>query len=162
MQLSPQVATLTEREEHVLGASLAAAGLSDLSPRANVDTNLSHMFASATPYIPTVTPGSRTVVGELRRVMLPIEKILVHAFPIHEVTWPPGFKDQDFADLGGNTMHLMAVAKAMLIGMALVDWTSPRVAMCLAPGSTPEVRPEPPREIKLADFPAASQGSSAE
>ncbi len=85
--------------------------------------------------------------------------MLLNAFPIHEATWPVEFKNQDFSDFGGNTMHLMAVA--MLIGMALVDSTSPRVPMYVAPGSKPEVPPEPPREIKMAGFPAASQGSSA-
>ena len=59
--------------------------------------------------MPTVTPGSRLVIGQLRRLAIPIEKCLLNAIPAHEVHWHACLTNQDIADLGGNTMHLAAV-----------------------------------------------------
>jgi len=147
VRLSRPVLGLTARAEHVMGTLLHRQGLLDLSAEVNIDTSQSLKFARITPYLPTITPGAQIVVGQLRRVMLPIEKCLANAIPIHEAVWPEGFGERDFADLGGNTMHLMTVAKAMLIGLALVDWRSHRLARPLSRASRPEACPCPPREV---------------
>ena len=107
--LQRPVLGLTAREQEVLGIKLADAGFRDLTARTNVDTSQSCRFARCTEYVPTVTPGSRIVVGQLRRIAIPIEKCLLNAIPVHEVRWPACLTDQDIADLGGNTMHLVAV-----------------------------------------------------
>ncbi len=56
---------------------------------------------------PTITPGAKILIGDLGRVMLPIEKCLAHLVPVHRLSWPASFTDATFADLGGNAMHLM-------------------------------------------------------
>ncbi len=112
VRMGQPVAGLSERAESLLGILLAQAGSHDLSPGWNVDVSQSLQFARLSECLPTVTPRSVIVIGQLRRTMLPIEKCLIHAVPVHEVTWPPDFGDADIADCGGNTMHLMAVVHA--------------------------------------------------
>ena len=108
-ELARPVLGLSVREREVLGIKLAEEGLRDLTAHTNMDTSQSLSFARCTEYVPTVTPGSRLVVGQLRRLAIPIEKCLLNAIPVHEVHWPACLTDQDIADLGGNTMHLAAV-----------------------------------------------------
>ena len=151
-RLSKPVAGLSARATEVLGIKLAEAGVRDLSIETNVDVSQSLSFSRFTEYIPTITPGSQIVIGQLRRLVVPIEKCLLEAVPVHEAIWPTeeDFSDADIADLGGNTMHLMAVAKAMLCAAVLIDWSSPRASGRVAPGSWPAVRPARPREIIAA------------
>ncbi len=110
-KLSQIVQGLSERQTTLLGILLAREGLSKLSNKTNVDLAQSLLFASFTPYLPTITPNGDVLVGELHRLVTPVEKCLLNAFPVHSARWPPGFRDQDFADCGGNTMHLMAVSR---------------------------------------------------
>ena len=149
-RLHTPVIGLSQRSEEVLGIKLAEAGLCDLSSQTNVDVSQSLSFSRFTEYIPTITPGSNIVIGQLRRLVVPIEKWLINAVPVHEAIWPPEeeFGDTDIADLGGNTMHLMAVAKAILCAAVLVDWSSPGVLARHVLGSRPAVRPSRPREIR--------------
>ena len=151
-RLHTPVSGLSQRSEEVLGIKLAEAGLSDLSSQTNIDVSQSLSFSRFTEFIPTITPGSQIIVGQLRRLVVPIEKCLLNAVPVHEAIWPTEeeFSDTDIADLGGNTMHLMAVAKAMLCAAVLVDWSSQRLSDRTAPGSRPAVRPTRPREIRTA------------
>ena len=58
---------------------------------------------------PTLTPGSAILVGESGRLMVPVEKCLVHLVPVHKLVLPVDVSDTEFGNLGGNTMHLMAV-----------------------------------------------------
>jgi len=128
---------------------------------------------------PAITPVSRVVVGDLGRLMPPVEKLLVHLLPVHCLVFPSTFADRDFADLGGNTMRLMAawasvrsfglhggvrrfncgagdwlacrlqscllgraaakVAKAMLVGMTVIDWRIPAVVSGCRPQGEPGV-----------------------
>jgi site-specific DNA-cytosine methylase len=151
-RLRTPVIGLSQRPADVLGIKLAEAGLCDLSSQTNIDVSQSLSFSRFTEYIPTITPGSKIVIGQLRRLLVPIEKCLINAVPVHEAIWPTEeeFSDTDIADLGGNTMHLMAVAKAMLCAAVLVDWSSPGVLARHVPGSRPAVRPSRPREIRTA------------
>lgn len=57
---------------------------------------------------PTVTPGARIWVAEVGRFVSPLEKMLLHLIPAHELLWPQELTKADIADFGGNTMHLMA------------------------------------------------------
>jgi site-specific DNA-cytosine methylase len=151
-RLHTPVIGLSQRSEEVLGIKLAEAGLSDLSSQTNIDVSQSLSFSRFTEFIPTITPGSQIIVGQLRRLVVPIEKCVLNAVPVHEAIWPTEeeFSDTDIADLGGNTMHLMAVAKAMLCAAVLVDWSSQRLSDRTAPGSRPAVWPTRPREIRTA------------
>ena len=96
------VGGLTPRMED----ALRAAGV--LHTGGNVDVSQSVGWSRARDVCPVVTPGSRIVVGELKRLVLPIEKCLVHLVPVHTLRWPSCLQDSDIADLGGNTMHLCA------------------------------------------------------
>ena len=102
-----------KRQTTLLGILLAREGLSKLSDKTNMDLAQSLLFASITQYLPTITPNGDVLVGELHRLVSPVEKCLLNAFPVHSVRWPPGFRDQDFADGGGNTMLLMAVSRGI-------------------------------------------------
>jgi site-specific DNA-cytosine methylase len=57
---------------------------------------------------PVITPGSRIWVSELHRFVSPMEKILLHLVPVHQLVWPEALTDTDVSCMGGNTMHLMA------------------------------------------------------
>ena len=140
---------ISARARAVMHAKLSARGLRGLSNDTNIDVAQSMKFARVTSYVPTITPGSVIVVGQLRRVLIPIEKILLNAVPVHEAVWPGEYTHRDFADFGGNTMHLMAVGKAMLMALALVDWRSARLLHRVPQGVVPEGRVAKPRVIRL-------------
>ena len=72
------------REEALLGIKLAEEGLRALAAHTNVDTSHSFSFARCTEYVPTVTLGSRLVVGQLGRLAIPIEKCLLNTIPVHD------------------------------------------------------------------------------
>jgi hypothetical protein len=112
-KLSQIVQGLSERQTTLLGILLAREGLSKLSDKTNMDLAQSLLFPSVAQYLPTITPNGDVLVGELHRLVSPVEKCLLNGFPLHSARWPPGFRDQDFADGGGNTMLLMAVSRGI-------------------------------------------------
>ncbi len=59
--------------------------------------------------LPVIAPSSKIWLAEKGRWLTGMEKILVHMVPIHTLKWPAELHDGDLADLGGNTMHVMAV-----------------------------------------------------
>ena len=68
-----------------------------------------------------MTPGARIWVTELGRFMVPMEKILIHMIPVHDLDWPSDLSDNDIMDLGGNTMHAMA-AGALVFLFPMCPW----------------------------------------
>jgi len=78
--------------------------------------------------LPTICPGSKTIVGPLGRALAPAETILLHSFPLHLMSIPEAMTDNALASMGGNTMHVQIVAAAMVLAMCLVDWTKPDAA----------------------------------
>lgn len=74
---------------------------------------------------PTITPGSHIASSVLGRALVPVDKLLLHAFPVHRMRFPASLTDDQISSLGGNTMHLVSVGTAMLIAIALVDWSVP-------------------------------------
>ena len=68
----------------------------------------------------TITPHGILCVGSLKRVAIPIEKLLLHAFPIHRVTIPSSVSNDALGRMGGNTMHLQCVGLALLMGISLL------------------------------------------
>ena len=89
------VVGLTARMQNVLGAAL---GRGTLRAGVNVGVNL---------------------VGELKRLMVPMEKCLVHLIPVHRLAWPAGLSDANISDFGGNTMHVLAVGALALTSLHL-------------------------------------------
>ena len=100
---------LCARQTEILGIKLAEEGLADLAVETNLDTSQSLAFARCAPYVLTITPGGHIIVGQLRCLIIPIEKCLLNAIPVHDLHWPSELNDTDIADMGGNTMHLFAV-----------------------------------------------------
>jgi site-specific DNA-cytosine methylase len=75
--------------------------------------------------LPTVTPGSIILLSQLQRRLTPVEKIMVHQFPVHRMKWPvDSFSDQSLSQMGGNTMHVKVVAAVTMLSLQLVDWTA--------------------------------------
>eukprot|EP00435_Cladocopium_sp_Y103_P069126 s117_g32.t1 len=73
---------------------------------------------------PTITPGSHVVVSEARRMLVPMEKLLLHCLPVHTMSFE-GITDAELEDMGGNMMHLQTVGVAMLVAISFVDWAQP-------------------------------------
>ncbi len=100
---------LSDRTRSLLGIELARAGLSSVCPGFNVDLSQSlGRVRLRRDSCPTVTPGCLMLLGDLGRLMIPLEKCLVHLVPLHDLVLPSDLTDSDFAILGGNTMHLMS------------------------------------------------------
>ena len=72
--------------------------------------------------LPTITPRSIIAISSVSRVLAPVEKILLHGFPVHRMRLPQGVTDSDLETMGGKTMHVHIVGAAMLIASALVNW----------------------------------------
>lgn len=77
--------------------------------------------------MPTITPGANLMVRSLRRSVLPVEKLLLHAFPLHRLSLGD-LSETTLSSLGGNTMHVQCVGAALAISLALTqgDITRPR------------------------------------
>ena len=71
-------------------------------------------------------------MGELGRLMAPMEKLSIHLLPVHTLQVPPSLTEADIADLGGNTMHLLAAGSSVALpgykvrGTAVGDSLLPR------------------------------------
>ena len=73
--------------------------------------------------LPTITPRSIIAVSSANWVLAPVEKILLHGFPVHHMRLPQGVTDNDLETMGGNTMHVHIVGAVMLMASGMVNWT---------------------------------------
>ena len=71
--------------------------------------------------IPTITPGSHLVMGPVGRGLAPHETLLLHAFPLHQMTFPTDVSPQELSKMDGNTMHVQVVGVAVLLALVLTD-----------------------------------------
>ena len=120
----------------------AAALVADLSQ------NVDRAAVRTDGTLPTVTPGSYLVLREAGRVVTPIEKILVHGFPVHRMFFPAQVTDAELASMGGNTMHVHVVAVALMLASSMVDWTLPAAhdtCIVTGPSSRPTSKTARPR-----------------
>ncbi|CAE8602005.1 unnamed protein product [Polarella glacialis] len=101
---------------------------------ADLSQNIDRSGFRADGSLPTITPGSVLASSLLRRTIVPIEKVMLHAFPVHRMVFPSEIRGRELESLGGNTMHVQVVAVAICIGLALVDWDL--AAKCTANVST--------------------------
>ena len=115
---------------------------------ADISQSLGRMPSRTDGALPTITPGGHIIVAEAGRCVLPIEKIMLHALPVHRLKIPHDVSDKEISDMGGNMMHLQTVGVAMVLAMSLVDWLAPsarqpRAAPAAAPAfastSTPNI-----------------------
>lgn len=128
------------RERDVWRMLMARHGSAPLA--ADVSQSAGRVPVSLDGGLPAVTPGGQIVVTALGRKMIPLEKLLVHGFPVHRMKIPTGVSDNDLASLGGNTMHVKCIGAALLLGTGLVRWDSPASKPGCAPsGPAPKAEP---------------------
>ena len=78
--------------------------------------------------LPTITPGSIVAVADAGRVICPLEKVMLHGFPVHRMNIPSEVTQKQLESMGGNTMHVQVVAVAIRLVLGLVDWGLPAAA----------------------------------
>ena len=106
--LSPPINGIGQRATAMFEAMLANHGMHGM-PCKNIDVSQSMGRCRFTEFVPTITPGAKIVIGCRRRVLSPIEMLLLSGIPVGELLWPSSFKARHFADMAGNTMHCMSV-----------------------------------------------------
>lgn len=111
-----RVIGLTERQSQVYQHSVSRG-------HGDVVVDVSQSIERAHPHFGgtcgTVTPGGKIMVQRLQRSVLPLEKLMLHLFPVHRMRFPP-MSDADLNLLGGNTMHLKAVGFVLAVGLCLL------------------------------------------
>ena len=106
--LGPRIAGVGERSACMLEVMTAKAGLQRLPADKNIDVSQSLGRCRFTAYVPTITPSAKIVLGCRRRLLSPIEMLLLNGIPVDELVWPSSFESRHFADMAGNTMHCAA------------------------------------------------------
>ena len=86
---------------------MADLGMRDL-PHQNIDVSQSRGRCRFTEFVPTITPGAKIVIGSRRRLLHPIEMLLLCGVPVGELTWPSSFEGRHFQDMAGNSMHCVS------------------------------------------------------
>ena len=95
---------------------------------ADLSQSITRTGARVDGRLPCITPGSVLAVGAAGRVVTPLEKIMLHGFPIHRMMIPHDIGPAELSSMGGNTMHVQVVAAAILMLQSLVDWSLPAVS----------------------------------
>ncbi|CAE7479645.1 ngoBIM [Symbiodinium sp. CCMP2592] len=103
---------------------------------ADVSQNVNRARVRTDGSLPTVTPGAVLVSARAGRIISPLEKVMLHGFPIHRMVFPSRVTDKELASMGGNTMHVQIVAVAMKFALALVNWSLPKASRPTALCST--------------------------
>lgn len=116
----PSTCFTSDRQVAVFRRALDTHGARDLV--VDVSQSVHRAPSRCDGATPTLTPNAVVVVQRLGRVIMPIEKLLLHDFPIDSMGIPANTKDSVLSRLGGNTMHLKSVSLALLVGIALVEW----------------------------------------
>ena len=101
------IAGLSTRAAATLEACVADLGMRDL-PHQNIDVSQSRGRCRFTEFVPTIAPGAKIVIGSRRRLLHPIEMLLLCGVPVGELTWPSSFEGRHFQDMAGNSMHCMS------------------------------------------------------
>ena len=99
--------------------------------------------------VPTITPGSHLILGSEGRALLPHEALLLHAFPLHKMTFPSCISATDLENMGGNTMHCQVVGIVMVIALLLVNWELPAAHQSL-PAAVAASAPSAPLALEAA------------
>jgi len=107
----------SERERHAWSVLCARHGP---GVNADISQSLGRIPLCADGTSPTVTPNGRVVIAHLKRVLVPLEKLMVHGLLVHRMCRPSGMSGQQLAKLRGNTMDVRCVGVAMLLGMSMV------------------------------------------
>ena len=136
----------TDRQEKVWAVLRAKHSQGDLI--ADVSQSLSRSSPRVGGVCPTLTPRGIVMAQRAGRPVAPIEKLILHGFPVHRMRIPASIDDVALAQLGGNTMHLKSVGLAVLLGVGLVDWSTSG-----GMSSRAALRPTPAARAPLLDRP---------
>ena len=104
---------------------LRATGHCGKNTTCDISQSLGRMPLRSDGSLPTLTPGGHVLMAEAKRALIPLEKMLVHGLPLHNMRIPAEVSDADMEEMGGNMMHLATVGIAMLMATALVNWGHP-------------------------------------
>ena len=140
----------TDRQEKVWAVLRAKHSQGDLI--ADVSQSLSRSSPRVGGVCPTLTPRGIVMAQRAGRPVAPIEKLILHGFPVHRMRIPASIDDVALAQLGGNTMHLKSVGLAVLLGVGLVDWSTSG-----GMSSRAALRPTPAARAPLLDRPRLKQ-----
>ena len=121
-EFSPDIFLLHLARERDAWQSLLATGHCKKTTTCDISQSLGRMPLRCDGALPTITPGGNVLVAEVQRVLTPVEKLLVHGLPLHELHIPPGISAADMENMGGNMMHLQTVGIAMLLSLTFVNW----------------------------------------
>ena len=116
--LQSRMPLASARQRDVWTLLLQRAGAKDII--ADVSQSLDRQHPRRDGVSPTITPRGVLCVGSLDRIVIPIEKLLLHGFPIHRVSIPSSVSNEALGKMGGNTMHLQRVGLALLMGISLL------------------------------------------
>ena len=95
---------------------------------ADLSQSISRTGARVDGRLPCITPGSVLAMAATGRVLTPLEKVMMHGFPVHRMVLPRDITFPDLASMGGNTMHVHIVGAAISMLLSLVDWSLPAVS----------------------------------
>ena len=120
---SDQMLLHLPRERDVWAKLVAQKGTTGARLVADVSQSLGRNGARTDGSLPTITPGAHVLVLEAQRSLVPLEKLLTNALPLHVLKLPSCVSEQDIEKMGGNMMHLQTVAVAMMLALSFVDWS---------------------------------------
>ena len=109
---------LTQREAIALNHTWKKRRLSTLV--ADVSQGCGRVPQASHGLCPTLTPGGHCVVVAADRCIIPEEKLLLGGIPLHKLNVPKSLTQTQLASLGGNLMHVEAVAACILLGLAVL------------------------------------------
>lgn len=123
MLSSDQMLLHLPRERDVWAKLVARTRTTGARLVADVSQSLGRNPARTDGTLPTITPGGHVLVEDAQRSLVPVEKLLIHALPLHLLKLPSCLSDKDIEKMGGNMMHLQTVAVAMMLALSFVDWS---------------------------------------
>lgn len=111
--------------------------------------------------LPTITPQGRIVSSDLRRELVPEEKIILHAYPLHRLKLPPGScSPAQLSSMGGNGMHCVVFGSVLLLVLSAVDWRKQASLSQDSLGTVPAAKVR--RKLNTSSSPPiAKRGSSS-
>ena len=85
LTLAPGEPPLAERENSLLRILLAEEGLTDVTPKFNVDLSQTLGRAHVRPHCPTITPRGKILIGALRRTLTCWDKCTLNLVPVSQL-----------------------------------------------------------------------------
>ena len=118
-----QLGLRTDREVDLWQVLASTAPRETSSLSCDSSQSVERCGARADGTLPTITPGGRLVSSDLRREVIPEEKIVLQAYPLHRMRLPlEAASPAQLSSMAGNGMHCVALGAVMLLAFSFVDW----------------------------------------